>query len=108
MPEDFDEDSTLLPEKPEDSEFLLDLPEDFDYRAATVRAEELIGSLTGQYNLHLLSAIKESLRMPIIPVNRSATTVILNAIEETKKLCGFASPEIIFSKLQQRRKQAKK
>lgn len=108
MPEDFDEDKPLLPEKPEDSGFLLDLPEDFDYYAATVRAEKLIGSLTGQYNLHLLSAIKESLHMPIIPVNRSATTVILNVIEETKKMCGFASPEIIFSKLRQRREQAKK
>ena len=108
MPEDIGEDRQPLPEKPEDSEFLLDLPEDFDYYAATVRTEALIGSLTGKFNVHLLSAIKESLHMPMAPVNKSATIVILNAIEETKEMCGFASPEIIFSKLRQRREQAKR
>ena len=109
MPEDIGEDRQPLPEKPEDSEFLLDLPEDFDFYAATVRTEALIGSLTGKFNVHLLSAIKESLHMPIVvPVNRSATIVILNVIEETKEMCGFASPEIIFSKLKQRRARAKR
>ena len=99
----------VLPEEPEDSRFLLALPEDFDYPAACRSVEREILDFRRITNVHLLSVVKTALKMQASPedspakTEKASTTVILNAIEESKRLCGYPDPDLIFGLLRQRR-----
>ena len=103
----FEDLKPVLPEKPEDSAFLLVIPEDFNYEAACKSVQERINKNRCEVNVELVAAVKGALWLPVEPVDKSATIVILNAIEESKRLCGYPDPDLIFKLLQQRRKALK-
>jgi len=110
MPEiEFNDFMPVLPEEPEDSRFLLAVPEDFDYLAACKSVEGEINDYRRTTNSHLISAVKAALKLPAKTANeartvdKATTTVILNVIEASKRLCGYPDSGLIFSLLRQRR-----
>lgn len=99
----------LLPETPEDSRFLLDIPEGFNYDAAVDKIREAIrlsvmsegeGMTRG---VDVAVAVKEHLGLSGYTGNSTATNVILNAMLETKEQYGVVSVEIVVGKLRTRR-----
>lgn len=101
----------FFPETPEDSRFLMDIPEDQDMTAACLRLQDkltqIIENMHMQHRVFLLTAIKEVLGLEGYTGNSNATMVILNAIRETEDMVGFPSPEIILQLLSIRRKKYK-
>lgn len=94
-----------LPETTKDQKFLEALPEDWE--AACVQVQNLVGKrlIDSQLNgAEIVAAVKEALRLPRDQYDRGATIVISNATREAINLCGFASPEVIFQKLAERKR----
>ncbi len=100
-----------LPETPEDSRFLLDIPEDFDYGQAELRIQgclqRVMDSSRQAINAELVSIIKIALGLEGTSGQSVATRVILNVIAESKAICGFESPELLIASLRKRRERVK-
>ena len=109
-----------LPEQPEDSEFLLQLPEDFDYKKATSVANQTLSEKIRRglpvIGAEVIVAIKNALNITsaatvsnpkIRNTEMKQTTVITNAILEAQAMTGYPSPEFIIFKLQERRSRLK-
>ncbi len=100
--------SDRLPERPEDSRFLLGIPDAFDYEQAAGRIYKyLAGSSGNVINAELVSVVKNALHLEGTIGNREATVVILNAIAEARAIAGFPSPELFIASLQERRARVK-
>ncbi|MBL4694494.1 hypothetical protein JKY72_03955 [Candidatus Gracilibacteria bacterium] len=95
-----------LRETTADQQFLLELEDHVDQNAASLAVQNwmqprLKDPHTKVYEL--VVEIKAALGMPI-EANMGATIVIMHAIEEAKKQCGFLSPEVIMMNLFERRR----
>jgi len=101
--------TSQLPESPEDSRFLLEIPDDFDMTGACLRLQEMYKDPITEIKAGLVAAIKIVLKLKSKRANDEvkATRVILNAIDESQKLCGYTSPETILMLLKTRRNRVK-
>lgn len=98
-----------IPENPEDSRFLLDIPAGFDYAGAVDKIRKAIGSsvMGGSEGMvrgaEVVVAVKEHLGLPCYAGNSAATSVILNVVDEAIEQYGVVSAEIVVTKLRARR-----
>lgn len=101
--------SEPLPETPEDSRFLLDIPEDFNYDAAVGKIREAIGSSVMSEKegmvrgAEVVVAVKQHLGLTGYAGNSAATRVILNVVDEVSREYGAVSAEIVVGRLRTRR-----
>jgi len=101
--------TSSLPEKPEDSKFLLDIPDDFDMEGACLRLQDMVKDPISKYNAGLVAAIKIVLNLKFSDArsDMKASIVLLNSINEAAQLCGYISPETILMFLKVRREKIK-
>lgn len=104
---DFDSDFDSrdpLPETPKDQQFLLEIPDNLDLACLQVQKTIEKRAITGELKIiEVVIAIREALALPIDPHDRGATIVIINAIREAVKFCGYTNPEVIFRRLKERK-----
>ncbi len=96
-----------LPERIEDSAFLNNIPTEIDEAEAKKRfyhyVEEFGLMDEGTINAEWVAGLKIILGLQAYSRNISTNMVLLRAIDEVDRMCGYHSPELIISSLFQRR-----
>lgn len=93
-------------ETPEDQDFLRQLPDDMTGACLQVQGFVRNAVLSGNtvYGFDMVGEIKRALGLGDVH-DEAGTGVILNALEEAKRLTGFQSPETVFVLLARRKKE---
>ena len=102
--------SKVLPETPEQSQFLLSIPDTLTEEEVKRRLYTLanaLDSLDFQWNATASAAVKQALELNQRPYNLDESVVILNAILESQQLCGYNCPDLITQNIFRRREAVK-
>ena len=102
--------SQKLPETPEQSQFLLSIPDTLTSEEVRRRLYIIANDthvLDFQWNAAASAAVKQVLELDQRPYNLDEAVVILNAILESQQLCGYNCPDLITQNIFKRRETAK-